>query len=162
MSLPFSRSMHSLSADRYRLARLGLILSILLVFAMLTWFFFARISLYEKSTSIELTAENRLLAEFPQESLDQIRPGQNGILSLSDPAGDTPITANVVVYGLDESSGKIEFVLNSDLALATLTPGNLAGSVSIQVASIAPVDLVLQAVSSGQSSSLGSGESSRE
>jgi hypothetical protein len=160
LSLPFSRSMQSLSSDRYRLARIGLILSILLVIGMLAWFFLARLSIYEQSSSLEFTQDNRLLAEFPKEVDGLIRPGQPGFLRLPSQSGEQPSTIDVMVYGKDEISRKFVITLTENVSSSLLQPGNLDGVVSVQVGNLAPVDLVLQAIeNTNQGSNLAIGGS---
>jgi hypothetical protein len=140
--------MQSLSADRYRLARIALILGILVVLAMLTWFFRARVGVYETSTAVELTEDNRLLAEFPPQSLPLIQPGQAGTLRIFPAAGGEPINAPVEVYGLDESSGKVELMLTGDPGSIPIPSGQLEGKVMVQVTQMTPVEMVLQAYES--------------
>lgn len=146
MSLPFSRSIQSLSSDRYRLARVGLILSILLVIAMMAWFFMAKLTIFEQSISLEYTQDNRLLADFSEETIRSIRPGQPGVLRFASQSGEQPSILKVIVYGKDEASGKIEFTLADDASPILIQPGNLDGIVSIQVGLVSPVNLVLQAI----------------
>ncbi len=146
LSLPFSRSMQSLSADRYRLARVGLILSILLVIAMMGWFFLAKLNIFEQSISLEYTQDNRLLAEFSAETIGLIRPGQPGVLRFTSQSEEQPSVLDVIVYGKDDASGKIEFTLAENASPIPLQPGKLDGIVSIQVGHVSPVRLVLQAI----------------
>jgi multidrug resistance efflux pump len=54
MSTPFSRSMHSLTADGFRYSLLGIILAAALLSAWATWFFIARVTLYEVSAEARL------------------------------------------------------------------------------------------------------------
>jgi multidrug resistance efflux pump len=54
MSTPFSRSIHSLAADRFRRSLLGMLLVTALLSAWATWFFLARITLYEVSATARL------------------------------------------------------------------------------------------------------------
>src|SRR3712207_4487833 len=54
MATPFSRTMHSLAADRFRLSLLGILLVAALLGAWATWFLLARVTLYEVSTTARL------------------------------------------------------------------------------------------------------------
>ena len=54
MSTPFSRSTHSLAADGFRYSLLGIILAAALLSAWATWFFIARVTLYEVSAEARL------------------------------------------------------------------------------------------------------------
>ena len=145
--------MQSLSSDRYRLARIGLILSILLVIGMLAWFFLARLSIYEQSSSLEYTQDNRLLAEFSEEVNGLIRSGQPGILRFASQSGEQPLTVDVMVYSKDEVSGKFELILTENVSSLLLQPGNLDGVVSVQVGNLAPVELVLRSIENANQTS---------
>ena len=54
MSTPFSRSTHSLAADGFCYSLLGIILAAALLSAWATWFFIARVTLYEVSAEARL------------------------------------------------------------------------------------------------------------
>jgi multidrug resistance efflux pump len=54
MSIPFSRSMQSLAADRFRYSLSGMLLAAALLSAWTAWFFIARITLYEVSAGARL------------------------------------------------------------------------------------------------------------
>jgi multidrug resistance efflux pump len=52
--MPFSRTMHSLAADRFRYSLLGILFVAALLGAWATWFLLARVALYEVSTTARL------------------------------------------------------------------------------------------------------------
>jgi multidrug resistance efflux pump/uncharacterized membrane protein (UPF0127 family) len=54
MATPFSRTMHSLAADRFHRSLWGILLVAALLGAWATWFFLARVTLYEVSTTARL------------------------------------------------------------------------------------------------------------
>jgi multidrug resistance efflux pump/uncharacterized membrane protein (UPF0127 family) len=54
MATPFSRTMHSLAADRFHRSLLGILLVAALLGAWATWFFLAQVTLYEVSTTARL------------------------------------------------------------------------------------------------------------
>jgi membrane fusion protein (multidrug efflux system) len=54
MAIPFSRSMQSLAADRFRYSLLGMLLAAALLSAWTAWFFIARVTLYEVSVGARL------------------------------------------------------------------------------------------------------------
>lgn len=65
MSTPFSRSTHSLAADGFRHSLLGIILAAALLSAWATWFFTARVTLYEVSAEARLEVSE---AAYPVET----------------------------------------------------------------------------------------------
>ena len=115
MSLQFSRSLRSLRIDSYRASRIGLILGLINLSALIAWFFLAKVTLYETSSSISFTEEGRLIAVFTPESIKRIQPGQSAILRLN-PGVDQPlINASALVYGVETEGNKVE--------LLVMTPG---------------------------------------
>jgi multidrug resistance efflux pump len=54
MATPFSRTMHSLAADRFQRSLLGILLAVALLGAWVTWFFLAQVTLYEVSATARL------------------------------------------------------------------------------------------------------------
>lgn len=149
MSLQFSRSLRSLRTDSFRMARIGLVLAMVAVIALILWFFFARVTLFENSNDIQLTDGGRILAAFPEGSIDRIRSGQGVILRLQSDSDDISSTLPAVVFSVDRSSNQAEILLVSEGIPPDISPGALKGQVSVEVAYVTPISLVLRATGNG-------------
>ena len=71
MSLPFSRSIRSLNIDSYQASRIGMALGILIMIALLLWFFLVKVTIYEFSTDLDYKETGILTAGFPKENLSR-------------------------------------------------------------------------------------------
>jgi len=143
VSLQFSRSLRSLKADSFRASRIGLILAIIFVFALLIWFFFAKVTLYEISSSIELTSDGRIMAQFSEEAAKRINVGQTAILRLEGKTDQQKLTLPALVVDTSQKE-KIEV-----LPLTTSLPeefemDTLKGQVDVEVEYVKPVEMVLR------------------
>ncbi len=145
MSLQFSRSLRSLSSDSFRAAKIGMILAISVIIALVVWFFFAKVTLYESSNAIQLTDSGRLLVTFPKETINRVRPGQPAILRVQQDPNQRAAAIPAIVYGSDSQNGQAEILILGDDLPTDITPGELQGLVSVEVAYVTPVSLVLQA-----------------
>lgn len=144
MSLPFSRSQRSLSSDRYLVSRIGLVLAGLVVIALLTWFFFAHVGLYESSTDLEYTSEGYLDARFPTETAVRLKPGQEGSLKFVADEESEAIEVPVYVFRIDRKEGVVTLLVGGLPASQSLSDGKIDGLVEVEVARITPFDLVIR------------------
>jgi hypothetical protein len=134
-----------LSPESFRAARIGTILVMIAIAALILWFFFARVTLYQNSSSFSLTENGRLQVTFPKETMAQIRPGQAAILRLRLDPNQKPVGIPAVVFSTDQQKNQAEILLVSDELPVDLSPGNLQGVLSVEVAYVTPVSLVLNA-----------------
>ena len=78
MPTPFSSTLRSLKADRFRGSLIGLGVALLLLIAWGSWFLLARLTIYEVSTSAVVDRDGLVIADFPSAKLELIRRGQRG------------------------------------------------------------------------------------
>lgn len=149
MSTAFPGSMRSLVADSFRRPALILLLAAALLAAWAAWLGFARITLYEVSTTARLIDEAQIVAEFPPSALMRIRAGQRAYLRLDGfPASQyEPVAATVVSVLPDTRSGqvKVRLVTNPDPASPIPLRGGFAGVIEVEVEQVSPAVLVLRA-----------------
>lgn len=137
--------MRSLNLDSFRATRFALILGIVNMAALLAWFFFARVTLYESTPEVQALENGRVVARFRPEGFDRIRQGQAAVLRLGA-GGDQPATSiPALVVRRDVQSGLVELlVFSEDEALAQLGK-ELKGSVEVEVEHLTPAALVMRA-----------------
>jgi hypothetical protein len=145
LSLQFSRSLRSLRVDSFRAAKVGLLLAILLMTGLLAWFFLAKVTLYENSTSIELTDDSRILASFSQEGMGRIRKGQAALVRLKSGSDQPDVTLPAFVYDLSPESNQAVLVFDTNQVPVELQTGSLNGRVEVEVEYLTPVELVVRA-----------------
>lgn len=122
-----------------------MILAISVIIALVVWFFFARVTLYESSNAVQLTETGRLLVTFPKEAISRVRPGQAAILRIQEDPNQRAAAIPAIVFATDAQNGQAEIlILDNDLPV-DISPGELQGLVSVEVAYVTPVSLVLQA-----------------
>ena len=92
MTVPFSRSLRSLGIDSFRASLIGMILAVLIVFALIAWFFLAKVTLYEYSSSITFNEDGRIYAEFSSEAMPRLRPGESAILRITLPGENRQVS----------------------------------------------------------------------
>jgi hypothetical protein len=144
MSLQFSRSIRSLRIDSFRASRIGLLLGLLIMSALIAWFFFAKVTLYETSASISFTENGRLMAVFTPEAIKRIQPGQSAILRLSPGADQSSINASALVYGVETEQNNVELLVMTPGLSAEIPKEKLSGQVEVEVEYITPAKLVLR------------------
>ncbi len=146
MSLQFSRSMRSLRADSFRITRLGLLFGILLMCGLLVWFFFARVTLYENSTSIQIRKDGQAVARFSEEGLRRIRQGQPVVVRVDQGADLPVITIPGMVYDTQKQDGQVILSLFATDLPESLLAGDLSGRAEVEVEYITPVQLLVRAM----------------
>ena len=144
MSLQFSRSLRSLRIDSYRASRVGLILAILVMAALIAWFFLAKVTLYETSSSISFTDDGRLVAVFSPESLKRIRQGQSAILRVNLGTDQPAVTLPALVFDMATDANQVEFLIMSPEMPQNLSKEKLSGQIEVEVEYITPAQLVLR------------------
>ncbi|HSO27204.1 MAG TPA: hypothetical protein VLS48_03990 [Anaerolineales bacterium] len=142
--MQFSRSLRSLSLDGFRATRIALFLGIINMVALLAWFFFAHVTLYESTTDVAAQERGRVLARLRPEAIERVRQGQAAILRLSA-GGDQPaFSAPAVVMRRDVQSGTVELVVFADQDLLSNLGRELKGELEIEVEHLTPAELVMR------------------
>ena len=145
MSLQFSRSMRSLHLDSFRASRVGLILAIVNVLALLAWFFFVKVTLFEISNEVTFLPDGQAVALFPAEARARIEPGQPAVMRINLGPDQDQITLPALVIDLDPNSDEVYFlVITNEIPLDTL-PEDLSGQIEIEVEYVTPFTLVRRA-----------------
>jgi hypothetical protein len=152
MAIPFSRSMRSLKADRFRTSLVGLSVGMLVLAAWLGWFFFARITLYETSPNATLSTSGEIAADFAPTALGRVTAGKAAIMRLNTGPGGSPQTIPAIVMEVKDESkqGRVRVELYALEPPQEVAAGQatLTGQVDVEVERISPAVLVLRA--SGQ------------
>lgn len=86
MATPFVRSLRSVNSDGFRPNLVTLVLALCLLVAWLSWFFLARITLYEVSQNIEI-GERGIVAHFEPGLEAPIHEGQTATIHIAGDAG---------------------------------------------------------------------------
>lgn len=145
MTLPFSRSVRSLDIDSYRASRIGMILAIVVMILLLLWFFFAKVTLFEISSDISLTEDGHVVANFPNEAIRRIKPGQPAILRAQVGPDQATLTLSAIVIRTDRTSGQAEIVVLSEEGAVIPLLEELSGQVQVEVEYVTPATLVRRA-----------------
>lgn len=144
MSIPFSRSTRSLSFDSYRPAVFGLVLAILTLVALIIWFFLARVTLYQSSTSAVLSKDGQITAKFPAETFSQIQPGQAALLRLGQTGDQRPISIPAMVFDTTGGNDNVILVISDYSKLPQFPADDLEGRVDVETEYISPAELLLR------------------
>ncbi|QTA84814.1 hypothetical protein [Desulfonema magnum] len=150
MSVPFSRSIHSLNASRFRVPLATAIVMIIFLTIWSFWFFLARVTLCETSQKIRITKGSRVLADFPPGVLNRIRCGQHARLRLDGDIGNRAgIIPAIVMKVNDQGRGtrtvRVELFPLPGAVIPTPLYEGLTGQVQIEVEHISPAVLVMRA-----------------
>lgn len=134
-----------MNIDSYRASQIGLIVASLLMLLLIGWFFFARVGLYEVSQEVNFDEQGRLMAAFPPESIERIRPGQPAVLRFYSPGNQPPLTIRATVFDTLPESDQVEIlVLSEELPKLPLAEGG-RGQAEVEVDSLSPFSLVMRA-----------------
>ena len=145
MSIPFSRSTRSLALDNFRPAMIGLVLAGLTLLALIIWFFFARISLFQSSSTAVLKTDDQVIASFPAEIFNQIKPGQTATLRLGLDGDQRPLTIPAVVFDTQGGSDQVILVITDFSNLPLDRSEELKARVDVETEAIHPVELLMRA-----------------
>ena len=145
MSIQFSRSMRSLSLDSYRASQIAMVLATILMLALILWFLLAKVTLYESSSTVNLTEDGRVIAVFRPESMRRIQPGQKGYLRLNTRADQPVVSYPAVVVSIDAETNEVEFFIYPGENPQEFQPGKLDGRIDVVAETITPARLVLRA-----------------
>jgi hypothetical protein len=144
MSLQFSRSLRSLNVDSYRATRVALVLASILMLALILWFFFAGVSLFETSQEVSFTEDGRLVANFPKETIGRVQPGQPATLRVYTASNQPPVNVRAVVFDVPPGSTQAELLVMSEDIPEEFNPEGVQSQVEVQVERVTPFTLVMR------------------
>ena len=144
MSIQFSRTLRSLHVDSFRASRIGLLLALVLAVALLAWFFFAQVTLYEVSTDMQVDEDGRVLALFAPEKVDRIQVGQQATVRLQLEPNQQPVAYPAIVFNPPAESGEVELLLTEG-EYPPVSGSSVKGQVEVEVEHISPLEMVLRA-----------------
>jgi len=143
--------MRSLHADSFRPALIGLIVAIILLVAWCTWFFFAQVTLYERSQSAHISNGEIIIAEFSAESFSRIQRGQSARLyiegAMGQQVGSIPALVTDVISPPkheQKKSGEVRLFAFAEAASPIRFQDELTGQVEIEVEQLSPAQLVMR------------------
>ncbi len=148
MPTPFANTLRSLNADRFHASLIGLGVALVLLIAWGSWFFIARMTIYEVSASAVVARDGFVIADFPMAKPGSIRRGQGAWLYPVLDGAKQPVSVPAVVIDTIRSPSaeparvKLFPVLDRDLS-KTLPEGQKV-RVEIEVESASPAVLVLR------------------
>lgn len=148
MPTPFANTLRSLSADRFHASLIGLGVAFVLLIAWGSWFFLARMTIYEVSTSAVVADDGFVIADFPAAKSGRIRRGQAAWLYPVRDGAKQPGSVPAVVMDINESPSseparvKLFPVLDRDLS--EILPEGQKVRAEIEVESVSPAVLVLR------------------
>ena len=139
MSIPFSRSTRSITNDSFRPSLIALAIGMIFLAAWGAWFVFARVSLYDTSTDVQIGRDGSIVAKFSADQLGQIRPGQEATVTGTAP--NETYRAQVLEVA-NRSSNRME---PNTVRLHVYSPQPLKqapSEVKVQVEEISPLQLL--------------------
>ena len=149
MSSPFSRTLRSLHADSFRPALIGSLIAFIILITWSIWFFFAQVTLYEKSQAARVNDGGIVVADFPTQVLHRIKPAQSARLYLDGAPGQQVSTIAAVVTDVASPSqsgptGQVKLFASIDPHSPLRFQKELTGQVEIAVEHLSPAQLVMQ------------------
>lgn len=136
--------MRSLRVDSFRASRIALLLAILLMTALLAWFFLARVTLYEVGNSLQWLENGMLQAAFPDEAQGRLRAGQLATVRLNAGPDQPPLSIPAMVYDVPLEGGQVQLYLLTNELPGGSPQAKLNGQVEVAVERITPAELVLR------------------
>ena len=142
MSLQFSRSVRSLEVDSFRTAKIAMLLAVIIAVALLVWFVFARVTVYEISNDVQYVGDGHIVAQFSTEPRKRIQPGMPAVLRISTLDDGKTVTLPALVVGVDRETDLVEFVIVTDDSTLNVLDPDIIGQVEVEVEHITPAALV--------------------
>ena len=149
MPTPFANTLRSLNADRFHASLIGLGVALVLLIAWGSWFFLARMTIYEISASAVVARDGFILAEFPSTKSARIHRGQAAWLYPVLDGVKQPVNITAVVTDITKSPSteptqvKLFPILKRNQVEILAEDQKIL--VKIEVDSVTPAVLVLQA-----------------
>ncbi|OQY49108.1 MAG: hypothetical protein B6242_00230 [Anaerolineaceae bacterium 4572_78] len=150
MPTPFSRSVRSLKSDNFTVVLIGLCVAVTFLLIWMTWFFVAKITVYEISNNLEFTTPETIVAEFPMTAQGRIHYGQPAYVRLSGDIGHEFGALPAVVTKVDnrpkDKMVRVELFPYVQIPSYVYPDENLTGVVEIEVEYASPAKLVMRIV----------------
>jgi hypothetical protein len=124
---------------------LGLLLGVLLMIGLLAWFFLAKVTLYENSSTLQIQPDGQVVATFSEEGLRRVRQGQSVVLRIDQGADQPTLTLPAIVYDTQKGGGKVILYVFADELPAGAADGKLTGRAEVEVEYVTPAQLVIRA-----------------
>jgi hypothetical protein len=148
MPTPFANTLRSLNADRFHASLIGLGVALVLLIAWGSWFFFARMTIYEVSASAVVTSDGFVIADFPMAKSGRIRRGQGAWLYPTLDGAKQSVSLPAVVIDIIKSPlaepAQVKLFPVHDRDLSKTLPEGQKVRVEIEVEYASPALLVLR------------------
>jgi hypothetical protein len=144
MTIHFSRSMRSLNIDSFQASRIGLILGSILILVLISWFLFAKVSLYAVSQEVGFNPDGRFMATFTKEEMARVQIGQDALVRIFSTADQPPMVVPGIVYDIPPGKQEAEILVMIQDLPETGVPQDATGQVEVEVERITPLALVLR------------------
>jgi len=144
VSIQFSRSLRSLRVDSFQASRIGLVLALILALALLVWFFFGEVTMYEVSTDVQVGEDGRVIARFAPETADRIQVGQQATVRLQLEPNQSLVAYPAIVFNPPAESGEVDLLLTGSEFPPT-GGDSIKGQAEVEVEYLSPLDMVLRA-----------------
>jgi hypothetical protein len=145
MAIAFPRSLRALGNDRFRPSTVTLALTCLVLFAWFGWFFLSQIPMLESSTNFKAGRNGSVTATFPAATLARFKAGQPATLQLNVP-DQTGTLYNGQVLRVQNASQTANSTIELYFPQLAQVPTNAQGTIQVQVETLTPATLVLQAL----------------
>jgi hypothetical protein len=148
MPTPFTNTLRSLNADRFHASLIGLGVALVLLIAWGSWFFLARMTIYEVSTSALVASDGFVIADFPMAKPGRIRRGQAAwlfpVLDGAKQAGSVPAVVIDIIRSPSVEPARVRLFPVHDRDLSEVLPAGQKVRVEIEVEYVSPAVLVLR------------------
>jgi len=147
MSIPFTQSLHALYADQGRVSLGGIGLALLLLLLWAAWFVTPSLPVYTNGELLRLTRSGDLVAMFPAQAYDQLRPGQAARIYPAHSSGSAvALPATVLEIDLNDRGDAVEvrFYPESTVDLDALFSNGVTGQATVETATISPAVLLMR------------------
>lgn len=144
MAPSFIETTRSMQANPPHITLLALFLAVMTLLAWLSWFFIARVTLYEVSQTISVLDEYTLVAHFDSHQHGRLRRGQTAWVYLGNGLEDTPhpLAATVLRVQRQTEGAQIDIYLTTPLTESS----SKIKRVDVAVQQLSPARMVLRAI----------------
>lgn len=148
MPTPFANTLRSLNADRFHASLIGLGIAMVLLIAWGSWFFLARMTIYEVSISSVVARDGFIIAEFPSAKSGRIHRGQAAwlypVLDGVKQSVNVPAVVTDIIKSPSAELTRVKLFPILKRKQVEILPEGQKVRVEIEVDSVSPAVLVLQ------------------
>ena len=148
MPTPFANTLRSLNADRFHASLIGLGVALVLLIAWGSWFFIARMTIYEVSASAVVARDGFVSADFSAVKHGRIRRGQAAwlypILNGAKPPVSVPAVVVDIIRSQSNKPARVKLFPVLDRDLSEILPEGQKVRVEIEIESVSPAVSVLR------------------